>query len=393
MKKETILLFGGDGYLGWTLGLALARRTNFRIVLIDNQIKRTWEKEVGAKSLVNFSKPEKRIEEYKKIFGKNNLSFEKADLLEYQKVVNLIKKYRPSIIINAAQQPSAPFSMMSAKNSATTFHNNILGNLHLLWAVREIDRDIKLIKLGSAGSYCGIDTDYLPLGKVDLKFNYKNKVKNILKSWLPMYATDFYHQTKITDFLVDELASSIWKLKIATVQQSTIFGATIEENHDQDRKTLSARFNYDAVFGTVINRFVCQSIIKKPLTVYGKGDQKTGIISLSDTIDNFINLVNMDIKPGKHVVVHNYTLRLSINEIAKKINAITGSKTSNIENPRKEEVGILSREVEVHPIISSSHRNKEEKFEKELRKLIEFTHRYKDNIDESLIMPKVTWQN
>src|SRR5580698_244024 len=114
-RAQTILILGGDGYLGWTLGLALANRTDVNVVLVDSLVKRTWEKEVGAKLLVPLPKPSKRIAEYERLFGKKNISFEKADLLDHDAVAKLIKKYQPFAIVNAAQQPSAPFSMMNAK--------------------------------------------------------------------------------------------------------------------------------------------------------------------------------------------------------------------------------------------------------------------------------------
>lgn len=392
-KTKTILILGGDGYLGWSLGLALAHRTNSNVVLADNLIKREWEKEVKAKLLVPLKGPKARIAEYKKIFGKSNLSFQKLDLLNYKGIVQIIKKYKPFVIINAAQQPSAPFSMMNAKNAGVTYSNNVIGHLNVLWAVAETDKNINYIKLGSAGCYAGIDTNFVPLHKTNLQFSHKGKAGKILNSWLPMHATDFYHETKITDFLINDLVSQVWKLKIMTVQQSTIFGATIKENRALSNHGLSARFNYDAVFSTVINRFVCQLAIGHPLTLYGDGEQKTGLISLADTVENFFKFIKTELVPGKHVIVHNYTHRLSIKEIAEKLVKITkNSKITFIKNPRKEGKGILSKEFELHPLVKSVHKGKEAKLKNELLELLNFTRAYKANIDSSIIMPKINWE-
>lgn len=392
-QKSNILIFGGDGYLGWSLGLAFAKRTDFNVILADNMIKRRWEKEVGAKSLVPFNDPLMRIKEYKRIFGRSNLSFERLDLLRFNEIVKIIKKYNPEIIINAAQQPSAPFSMMSAKNASVTFNNNVTGNLNTLWAIAEVNKNIKYIKLGSAGCYSGIDADYVPLEKTDLHINYKGKNYKILKSWLPMYATDFYHQSKINDFLINELASDVWKLKVLTVQQSTIFGATINENHPEENQGLNTRFNYDSVFGTVINRFICQLEVGWPLTVYGAGNQRTGLISLSDTVENFVNISHTDIAQSSHKIVHNYTARLSINEITNLITDIEGAlSVAHIKNPRKEIEGQLKKEIEVHENIAGSHKNKDNKIKKELVNLVQFVRRYKKNIKASTIMPKILWE-
>ena len=391
-KSDTIMILGGDGYLGWSLGLAFANRTNKNVVLVDNLIKRRWEKEVDAKLLVPLEKPKTRIAEYSRIFGKHNLSFEKVELLDQKAVERVIKKHRPTVIINSAQQPSAPFSMMSAKNAALTFSNNINGHLNVLWAIAEIDKSITYIKLGSAGCYMDTDTDYLPLGKKDLTFKHRGKDHTVLQSFLPMQATDFYHQSKISDFLLDDLCSKLWGLKVITVQQATIFGATIEENHAPERSGLAARFNYDAVFSTVMNRFVCQVAIGHPLTVYGNGEQKTGMISLSDTVENFLSFAQLQVKPGEHTIVHNFTHRMSIRDIALKIVEVEPTAILHfMKNPRQEPDGKLTRTVQVHPAIKNRQTDKEHRFAEDLSRMIEFTKRYKDNIDPAIIMPKVAW--
>ena len=389
---DTILILGGDGYLGWTLGLAFANRTDKHVVLADNLAKRKWERQVRAKTLVPLKSPKQRIAEYERLYHKNNMTFEKVELLKYRQIVRLIRTYRPTVIINAAQQPSAPFSMKSPKHAALTFSNNIVGHLNTLWAIAQIDKNIKYIKLGSAGCYMDTDTDFLPLSKKDFTFNHRGKTFKVLNSHMPMQATDFYHQSKISDFLIEDLCARIWNLKVVSVQQATIFGATIDENHSPRYQDLSARFNYDAVFGTVLNRFICQVIIGHPITVYGNGTQKTGLISLEDTVKNFMAFADMDVKPGKHVVVHNYTLRLSITEIAKKIASLQpNAKVYAVKNPRKESAGKLTRTVQVHAAIKSQHSQKEQKFDEELAKLVEFTQRYSYRIDPAIIMPKVQW--
>ncbi|AMM31970.1 NAD dependent epimerase/dehydratase family protein [Sinomonas atrocyanea] len=388
----TIMVLGGDGYLGWTLGLALASRTGRQVVLVDNLIKRRWEKEAGAKVLVPLKTPKARIAEYERLYGGQNLSFEKVELLDPGAVERVIAKYRPAVVINAAQQPSAPFSMSSAKNAAATFSNNIVGHLNVLWAIAGLSKATTYIKLGSAGCYMGTDTDWIPLEKKDFTFEDHGAQHQVLQGFLPMQATDFYHQSKITDLLIDDLCSKIWGLKVITVQQATIFGATIPENHPEECEGLAARFNYDSVFGTVFNRFVCQMMIGHPLTVYGDGSQKTGLISLADTVENFLEFTDLDVAPGEHQVLHNYTHRLSISEIAQRLAAIDPStQIRHLANPRQEPVGRLDPHVEVHEAIAARHADKEARLQADMAAMLEFTYRYRDNIDPSIILPTVEW--
>src|SRR5205823_3133955 len=156
-------------------------------------------------------------------------------------------------------------SMMSPENAQFTFDNNSTTNLTVLWAIKSVNTNIQYITLGSAGVYLSIDTDYIPKNKVDLSFSYENENHRILDTWMPMQATDFYHQSKANSFLLNDLCTKLWGLKTITVQQSTIFGHCILENLDEKYHDLSTRYNYDHIFGTVFNRFVCQAAIRHPI--------------------------------------------------------------------------------------------------------------------------------
>ncbi len=392
-ESQTVLVLGGDGYLGWSLGIAIAHRLGHKVVLVDKLIKRQWEKAVGIKLLVPLPRPSERITEYERIYRKSNLIFEKIDLLDPKATTHIIRKYRPSAIVNAAQQPSAPYSMMSAKNAAETFSNNMVSHLNTLWALAEVNKSILYIKLGSAGCYGGVNTDYIPLAKTDFRFEYGGRLRKVVQNWLPMQATDFYHQSKIADFLIDDLVADLWKLRVISVQQATIFGATVEENHPENHRGLVTRFNYDHVFSTVLNRFVCQAVIGHPITVYGEGNQRTGLMSLPDTVNSFFNLLNLDVGRGEHRVIHNYTHRLSIREIAEAVRKLRPKAAiTYLKNPRRESESGLAKQIEVHPALQDAHNEKERKFMRELETMMAFAERYKDSIDPSLILPKVRWE-
>jgi UDP-sulfoquinovose synthase len=47
---------------------------------------------------------------------------------------------------------------------------------------------------------------------------------------------------------------------------------------------LVTRFDYDAVFGTALNRFLVQAVIDMPMTVYGQGRQTRGFLDIRDTL-------------------------------------------------------------------------------------------------------------
>ena len=77
------------------------------------------------------------------------------------------------------------------------------------------------------------------------------------------------------------------EFKIIELMQSTIFGCRI----DNDNEELITRFDYDEYFGTVINRFIVQLLLKRKLTVYGAGNQRTGIMSLKQAVNEINSIV------------------------------------------------------------------------------------------------------
>ena len=70
------------------------------------------------------------------------------------------------------------------------------------------------------------------------------------------------------------------------------------------------RFDYDDVFGTVLNRFFCvQAATGHPLTVYGTGGQTRGFLNITeDTALRCIELACLSpAKPGECRVFNQFT--------------------------------------------------------------------------------------
>ena len=65
----------------------------------------------------------------------------------------------------------------------------------------------------------------------------------------------------------------IWGLRCTDLNQGFVYGVSTKEI-ELDFKNLSTAFHYDSIFGTIINRFVTQMTIQKPLSVYGTEHKK-----------------------------------------------------------------------------------------------------------------------
>ena len=199
-----------------------------------------------------------------------------------------------------------------------------------------------------------------------------------------MQASDFYHQSKAHSFALADICARLWNLKVMTVQQSTIFGQCV--NPELDVPSLYARFNYDHIFGTVLNRFICQAVSKQPLTVYGDGKERTNLICLCDTIRAFNILIDTEIEPGEHRVYNNFTDNMSIEEIAYTVTGLYGGDVTYIDNPRKEKESKQQKKFD-KGIVERT----EGSIEDPIRKALDFAERFKQNINVSQFLPLVKW--
>ena len=151
--NEQILILGADGYIGWNLMMYLGVRNQGQVVGIDNLSKRMQIKEVDSDSLIPIKSMDERIKAYEEVFGKDNLIFKNIDITDSKLLEKVLKENKPTVIINLAQMPSAPYSMKSLEHSVWTTKNNVIGNLNLLWLMKENCPDAHLIKMGTMGEY------------------------------------------------------------------------------------------------------------------------------------------------------------------------------------------------------------------------------------------------
>ena len=82
-------------------------------------------------------------------------------------------------------------------------------------------------------------------------------------------------------------------------------------------EALINRFDYDEVFGTVLNRFCVQAAIGHPLTVYGKGGQTRGFLDIRDTVRCIEMACLNPAAPGECRVFNQFTEQFSVLELAR----------------------------------------------------------------------------
>jgi UDP-sulfoquinovose synthase len=98
----------------------------------------------------------------------------------------------------------------------------------------------------------------------------------------PKQPGSFYHLSKVHDSHNIMFCCRIWGLRATDLNQGVVYGTITDEVAIDE--ALINRFDYDEVFGTVLNRFCVQAAVGYPLTVYGKGGQTRGYLDLRDTV-------------------------------------------------------------------------------------------------------------
>ncbi|MEA2161269.1 MAG: UDP-sulfoquinovose synthase, partial [Solirubrobacteraceae bacterium] len=131
-------------------------------------------------------------------------------------------------------------------------------------------------------------------------------------------------------------ATRIWGLRATDLNQGVVYGVDTEQTKLDPR--LATRFDYDGVFGTVLNRMVIQAVLGHPLTVYGNGSQTRGLINLVDTVECIRLACENPADRGEFRVFNQMTESMSINQIAETIakEFPGGVQIDHVDNPRVE---------------------------------------------------------
>jgi len=327
-----ILVIGADGYLGWPTAMRLSSKGH-KVFGIDNFSKRKIEHENGIKPLFKIETMQSRVNLWNKIKPKKKINFYYGDLLNHRFVYQLLSKVKPDAIIHYGEQPSAPYSMAGREQAVFTQHNNVIGNLNLLFAIKKYCPSTHLIKLGTMGVY---GTPNIDIEEGYLKIKHKNR-SDVMQ--FPVKPQSYYHLSKAHDSLNLSFACRVWSTRVTDLNQGIVYGTETKETKLNEKFNTS--FHYDHLFGTVINRFCLQAAINKPLTIYGKGTQTRTFLNIEDTLNCIELAIKNPAKKGEFKVRNQFTEIFNIDQLAKKVSKASkkiGLKTivKHLKNPRHE---------------------------------------------------------
>ena len=326
-----VLILGGDGYLGWPTAMHLTARGH-EVAVVDNYLRRRLCRQEDLTPLFEVPDLHERAAIWESESGCNIKVFI-GDLTEWTFVETVFRTFIPEAVVHYAEQPSAPYSMLNRRAADLTLKNNLTTTLNLIFAVREFCPDAHIVKLGTMGEY---GTPNIDIEEGWLEVNHKGRRQKFL---YPRQASSLYHTTKIMDTDLLWLYVRMWDLRVTDLMQGPVYGLITDENENYEQ--LFPFFNYDEIFGTVLNRFIVQAVAGYPLTVYGKGGQTRGYLNIKDTLQCIgLSLAN-PAKIGELRILNQFTETFSVLELAKKVQKVGVDLGLNVEikpveNPRKE---------------------------------------------------------
>jgi UDP-sulfoquinovose synthase len=380
-----VAILGGDGYCGWATALYLSKKGH-SVAIADNFARRQWDHELGVQTLTPIRPLSERLRVWQKLTG-SAIELFVGDVTEYDFLSSVITDFEPEAVVHFAEQRAAPYSMIDRKHAVFTQVNNVVGTLNLVFALREFQPDCHLIKLGTMGEY--------GTPNIDIEEGYITIEHNGRKDTLPYpkQPGSFYHLSKVHDSHNIMFTCKAWGLRATDLNQGVVYG-TVTDEVELD-EALVNRFDYDEVFGTVLNRFCVEAAIGHPLTVYGKGGQTRGFLDIRDTVRCVEIACLNPAARGEFRVFNQFTEQFSVLELARMVQA-AGKKlgltveVDHLPDPRVEaeehyynakHSKLLELGLEPHLLSDSL-----------LDSLMNVAMRYRDRIDSAVLLPRVNWR-
>jgi UDP-sulfoquinovose synthase len=331
-----ILVLGGDGFIGWPTAIGLSA-AGHDIVIVDNLSRRRIDRELGIESLTPIESVDARLAAWRERSGRD-IRFERCDIAQdYDRLVELLEAERPDTIVHLAEQRAAPYSMKNSTTKRYTVDNNVNATHNLLAAVVETGLDPHIVHMGTMGVYgygtAGVE---LPEGYLAVTTDGADGTQIQQEILYPTNPGSIYHMTKSLDQILFAFFNKIDRIRITDLHQGIVWGTQTVDTSSDIR--LVNRFDYDGDYGTVLNRFLVESVVGHPLTVHGTGGQTRAFIHIQNSVQCIRLAVENPPERGDRVrILNQMTETHRVRDLAGIVAELTGATIAYVENPRTED--------------------------------------------------------
>jgi UDP-sulfoquinovose synthase len=189
-------------------------------------------------------------------------------------------------------------------------------------------------------------------------------------------------------------ACKVWGIRSTDLNQGIVYGVKTEETVLNDG--LATRFDYDGIWGTVLNRYCVEAAIGKPLTVYGEGGQTRGFLDIRDTLRCIELAILKPPGPGEYRVFNQFTEQFSVLDLANLVQRIGRRKRlqvtiNHLPDPRVEaEVHYYNAKHTKLLDLGLVPHNLSDVL---LDSIMDVVIRYRDRVIEETLLPQVKWRS
>lgn len=232
---KNILITGAAGFIGCYLSKRLIEE-NYNVIGIDN-----------LNDYYDITLKENRI---KDLYNKDNFTFIKEDINNYDLVKNIFDKYKPNIVIHLAASAGVRYSSI---NPDLYINNNINGFYNILKLSKEYN--IEHFIFASSSSIYG-NCNKLPLKEEYVTINQES----------------IYASTKLCDEAIACSFSKIFNMPVTAIRPFTVYGPF-------GRPDMA----YFSFTNNLLNN--------KEISLYNNGDLKRDYTYISDAIDGIYSII------------------------------------------------------------------------------------------------------
>ncbi len=357
------------------------------VAVVDNYFRRRACTELNREPLFHVPNLHRRAALWEAVSGVT-VKVHIGDVCDYPFLLEIFQQFQPEAVVHYAEQPAAPYSMMGHKEATFTITNNLISTANVIHAVKETNIDCHIVKLGTMGVY---GTPNIDIEEGYLEVEHKGRVHKFL---YPKTPGSLYHLTKAQDGDMLFFYCRMWDIRVTDLNQGPVYG--LETAESIQHEDLAPIFNYDDIFGTVLNRFLVQAVAGIPLTIYGQGGQTRGYLNIKDTLACVELALRHPADAGQYRVFNQFVETFSVNDLARQVQEAGREmgldiQVQNLPNPRREaehhyycprHVGLLSLGLNPHYLNRTT-----------LQEMLSKVLHYKNHIQSELVLPKVTWQS
>jgi UDP-sulfoquinovose synthase len=127
-------------------------KQEFEVAIVDNMCRRLFDDQLGLQKLTPNVSLSKRVKRWKEVSGKKLVVYV-GDICDFEFLEHAFKTFEPEAVVHFGEQRSASYSMMDRNRAVFTQHNNVIGTINVMFAIKEFAPDCHLVK-----RYDAIDT-------------------------------------------------------------------------------------------------------------------------------------------------------------------------------------------------------------------------------------------